>query len=42
MKPKYGNNITLNYMDTDSFIYSIKTDDFYEDIKLDIDNKFDT
>lgn len=42
MKPKYGNNISLNYMDTDSFIYSIKTNDFYRDIKNDINDRFDT
>ena len=28
MKPKYGNNVKLCYMDTDSFIMNIKTD-FY-------------
>ncbi|XP_035209175.1 uncharacterized protein LOC118185154 [Stegodyphus dumicola] len=33
MAPKYGKNIILLYMDTDSFIYDIKTDDFYEDMK---------
>ena len=32
MKPKYGNNVKLCYMDTDSFITSIKTEDFYKDI----------
>ena len=31
MKPKYSNNLTLCYMDTDSLIYHIKTEDFYED-----------
>jgi hypothetical protein len=29
----YKHNIELLYTDTDSFIYSIKTDDFYADIK---------
>ena len=29
MKPKYGNNVKLSYMDTDSFIMNIKTEDFY-------------
>ena len=28
MKPKYGNNVKLYYMDTDSFIMHIKTEDF--------------
>ncbi|GFU97712.1 uncharacterized protein TNCV_4455971 [Trichonephila clavipes] len=41
MKPKYGENIKLLYMDTDSFIYDIRTDDFYEDMKGVIDY-FDT
>lgn len=42
MKPKYGKNISLNYMDTDSFIYSIETDDFYNDIKDSLIYRFDT
>lgn len=32
MKPKYGDNIQLLMTDTDSFVYKIKTDDFYEDM----------
>ena len=36
MKPKYDNNIKLCYMDTDSFIMNIKTNDFYEDIARDV------
>ena len=32
IKPKYQNNAKLCYMDTDSFIINIKTEDFYEDI----------
>ena len=28
MKPKYGDNVKLCYMDTDSFIIYIKTEDF--------------
>ena len=35
MKPKYGNDVKLCYMDTDSFIMNIKTNDFYEDIAND-------
>ena len=42
MKPKYGNNVKLCYMDTDSFIMNIKTNDFYEDIANDVENRFDT
>ena len=32
MKPKYGNNVKLCYMDADSFIMNIKIEDFYKDI----------
>ena len=32
MKPKYDDNVKLCYMDTDSFIMNIKTEDFYKDI----------
>ena len=42
MKPKYGDNIKLCYMDTDSFIIHIKTEDFYEDIANDVEKRFDT
>ena len=36
LKPKYGNDVKLCYMDTDSFIMNIKTNDFYEDIADDV------
>lgn len=42
MKPKYQENICLNYMDTDSFVYDIKTYDLYKDILDDIILQFDT
>ena len=42
MKPKHGNNVKLCYMDTDSFIMSIKTDDFYKDIAHDVEKRFHT
>ena len=42
IKPKYGNDVKLCYMDTDSFIMNIKTNDFYEDIANDVENRFDT
>ena len=32
MKPKYADNVKLCYMDTDSFIMHIKTEDFCKDI----------
>ena len=33
MKQKYPEGLTLCYMDTDSLIYDIETDDFYKDIQ---------
>ena len=42
MKPKYNGNVKLCYMDTDSFIMNIKTNDFYEYISSDVENRFDT
>ena len=42
MKPKYGDNIKLCYMDTDSFIMNIKAEDFYKDIVNDVEKRFDT
>ena len=41
MKPKYGDNVKLCYMDTDSFIMHIKTEDFYIDIAKDVEKRFD-
>ena len=37
MIPKYGYRLKLCYMDMDSLIYSIKTEDFYSNISPDID-----
>ena len=42
MKPKYGDNIKLCYMDTGSFIMHVKTEDFYEDIAIDVEKNYDT
>ena len=42
MKPKYGNDVKLCYMDTDSFVMNIKTEDFYKDIAIDVEKRFDT
>ena len=41
MKPTYGDNVKLCYMDTDSFIIHIKTEDFYKDIADDLEKRFD-
>ena len=40
--PKYGDRTKLCYMDTDSYVYDIKTDDFYKDIAEDVEARFDT
>ena len=40
--PKYGNRIKLCYMDTYSYVYDIKTEDFYKDIAEDVEARFDT
>ena len=42
MKPKYKDGIRLCFMDTDSFIMHIKTEDFYKDIAEDVEKKYDT
>ena len=42
MKPKYGDNVKLCYMDTDSFIMHIKTEDFCKDIANDVEERSDT
>ena len=42
MKPKYNDNVRLCYMDTDSFVMHIKTNNFYKDIASDVENTFDT
>ena len=42
MKPKYGDNVKLCYMDTVSFIMHVKTEDFYKDIADDVVKRFDT
>ena len=42
VKPKYGKIADLCYMDTDSFIIYVKTDDIYKDIAEDVVRRFDT
>ena len=42
MKPKYDNDVQLCYMDTDSFLMKIKTEDFYKGIANDVEKRFDT
>ncbi|PFX22887.1 hypothetical protein AWC38_SpisGene12595 [Stylophora pistillata] len=42
IKAKYGDRAKLLMTDTDSLCYEIQTDDFYQDIKSDVHNLFDT
>ena len=42
VKPKYSKKAKLCYMDTDSFIVYIKTDDIYKNIAKDVDTTFDS
>ena len=42
MKPKYQENLKLCYMDTDSLVYIITTEDFYTDISEVVLARFDT
>ena len=42
VKPKYGEKALLCYIDTDSFIAYIKTDEIYIDIEEDVETRFDT
>ena len=42
IKPKYEDRAKLCYMDTDSFVIYIETEDFYKDIADDVERWFDT
>ena len=42
VKPKYGEKTKMFYMNADSFIVYIKTDDIYKDIADDFETRFDT
>ena len=42
IKPKYDEKAKLCYMDTDSSIVHIKTDDIYKDIAEDVETRFCT
>lgn len=41
LKLKYGENVCLAYTDTDSFVLHVKTDDFYADMKQNLE-RYDT
>ena len=42
IKPKYKEKAKLCYMDTDSFVIHIFTEDFFEDISNDVESWYDT
>ena len=42
IKPKYGDKVKLLFTDTDSLMFEIETEDFYEDILQDVHKWFDT
>ena len=42
LKVKYEDKVKLCYMDTDSYIVHIETEDFYKDIADDVEKCFDT
>jgi len=42
IKKKYGSKAKLLMNDIDSFMYEIKTEDFFKDISGDVREKFDT
>ena len=41
MIPKYGDNLKLCYIDTNSLMYQIETENFYNDIAKDVPTRFD-
>ena len=42
VKPNYGANAKICYMDTDRRIVHVKTDDIYKNIAEDLETRFDT
>ena len=42
LKPKYGENGNLCYVDAESFIVHVTTDDAYKDIAVDLETRSDT
>ena len=41
IKPKHEDRAKLSYMDTDSFVIYIESEDFYKDIADDVEKWFD-
>ena len=42
VKSKYGENAKLYYMDTDSLIFHVKTENILKDIAEDVEKRFGT
>ena len=42
LKPRYKENINSCYMDTDSFIFNVKTEDWCKGISNDVEQRFDS
>ena len=42
VKQRYNDKEKLSYMDTDSFVINIFTEDFFDDINNDVERLFDT
>ena len=42
VKPKYGENAKLCYMDTDSFVVHVEADDIFKDIAENVEKWFET
>ena len=42
VKVKYEDRVKLCYVDTDSFVLNVRTEDFYKDISEDVKDRFDT
>ena len=42
MRLKYGSKVELCYMDTDSSVYEIRTEDFCQDTYGDVEKRFNT
>ena len=40
VNPKYGENAKRCYMDTESFIFHVNTEDIYKDIAEDVETRF--
>ena len=41
LKPKYKENLQQCYMDTDSYVFSVNTKNWFRDISNDIEKRFD-